>query len=245
MAGRHRRVIRDAIQGITKPAITRIANRAGCKRLSGLIYEETRGIAKVRMEKIIKAAVIYTENARRQTVKESDVSAALADIGDGAAWIKPRKKKSGRRLLQGGAFRMDDEARMRAAAFYNDPALLDEDPDPRVLERHGLMPADGGVRRRHRYKPGTVALRNIRREQKRTNLMIPRQSFNRIVREIGQEYKSDLRYSDSGLELIQMAVEHYLVKLFEEANLLAIHARRQTVQPNDLQAARRVRGDRA
>ena len=237
MAGRHRMVIRDAIQGITKPAITRIANRAGCKRLSGLIYEETRGIAKVRMEKIIRAAIVYTDNARRRTVKESDVSAALADLGDGAAWIKPRKKKSGRRLLQGGAFRMDDDDDGIADLF--DPAQ---------------GPAPGGVRRRHRYRPGTVALRNIRREQKKTNLMIPRQSFNRLVREIGKELKNgadlnmrqiDLRYSDSALELIQMAVEHYLVNLFEEANILAIHAKRQTVQPKDLQAARRVRGDRS
>ncbi len=228
MAGRHRMVLKDAIQGITKPAITRIANRAGCKRLSGLIYEETRGIAKIRMEKIIRAAVVYTENARRTTVKESDVSSALSDIGDGTAWFKPSKKKSGRRLLQGGPFRMDDDDD-GIGPLFDDAA-------------HG--PAFGGVRRTHRYKPGTVALRNIRKEQKKTSLMIPRQSFNRIVREIGQEYKTDLRYSDSALELIQIAVEHYLVNLFEEANILAIHASRQTIQPKDLQAARRVRGDR-
>ena len=243
MAGRHRMVIRDAIQGITKPAITRIANRAGCKRLSGLIYEETRGIAKVRMEKIIRAAIVYTDNARRRTVKESDVSAALADLGDGAAWIKPRKKKSGRRLVGYVAL----EARQRAFRMDDDDGIADLFEDP------AQGPAPGGVRRRHRYKPGTVALRNIRREQKKTNLMIPRQSFNRLVREIGKELKNgadlnmrqiDLRYSDSALELIQMAVEHYLVNLFEEANILAIHAKRQTIQPKDLQAARRVRGDR-
>lgn len=219
----HRRVIRDAIQGITKPAITRIANRAGCKRLSGLIYEETRGIVKMRMEEIIRAAVVYTDNARRVTIKEADVSAALADLGHGAAWFKPHKKKSGRRLLQGAAFRMDGDNEGGGG---------------------GPVPRDGGVRRRHRYKPGTVALRNIRKEQKKTNLMIPRQPFNRIAREIGQDYKLDLRFADAALELTQIAVEHYLVNLFEEANLLAIHAKRHTIQPKDLQAARRVRGDR-
>ena len=240
MAGRHRMVLRDPIQGITKPAITRIANRAGCKRLSGLIYEETRGIALVRMEKIVKAAVVYTENAGRQTVKESDVSAALADLGDGAAWIKPRKKKSGKRLVGYIALEAREGARRRAFRMdEDDDGIADLFDDP------ARGPAPGGVRRRHRYRPGTVALRNIRREQKKTNLMIPRQSFNRIVRKVGSYYKSDLRYSDSALELIQMAVEHYLVLLFEEANILAIHAKRQTVQPKDLQAARRVRGDRS
>jgi histone H3 len=220
MAGRHRMVLKDAIQGITKPAITRIANRAGCKRLSGLIYEETRGIAKIRMEEIIGAAIIYMDNARRVTIKESDVSAALADLGDGAAWIKATKKKPGRRLLQRAAFRMDD----------------DEDPGP--------VPAPAPVRRAHRYRPGTVALRNIKKEQKKTNLMIPRQSFNRVAREIALHLKGEVRFGDAALELTQIAVEHYLVKLFEEANLLAIHAKRHTVQPKDIQAARRVRGDR-
>jgi len=223
----HRMVIKDAIQGITKPAITRIANRAGCKRLSGLIYEETRGIAKIRMEEIIGAAVVYTDNARRVTIKEADVSAALADLGHGAAWFKPNKKKPGRRLLQGAAFRMDGDNEEEGGG--GGPAR---------------GPAPGGVRRRHRYRPGTVALRNIRKEQKKTNLMIPRQSFNRIAREISKIYKYEARFADAALELTQIAIEHYLVNLFEEANLLAIHAKRHTIQPKDLQAARRVRGDR-
>ncbi|ODN00718.1 Histone H4 [Orchesella cincta] len=61
---RHRKVLRDNIQGITKPAIRRLARRGGVKRISGLIYEETRGVLKVFLENVIRDAVTYTEHAR-------------------------------------------------------------------------------------------------------------------------------------------------------------------------------------
>ncbi|KAK8371776.1 hypothetical protein O3P69_016236 [Scylla paramamosain] len=65
-AKRHRKVLRDNIQGITKPAIRRLARRGGVKRISGLIYEETRGVLKVFLENVIRDAVTYTEHAKRQ-----------------------------------------------------------------------------------------------------------------------------------------------------------------------------------
>ncbi|KAF2300399.1 hypothetical protein GH714_012896 [Hevea brasiliensis] len=67
-AKRHRKVLRDNIQGITKPAIRRLARRGGVKRISGLIYEETRGVLKIFLENVIRDAVTYTEHARRKTV---------------------------------------------------------------------------------------------------------------------------------------------------------------------------------
>ena len=67
-AKRHRKVLRDNIQGITKPAIRRLARRGGVKRLSGLVYEETRGVLKVFLENVIRDAVTYTEHAKRKTV---------------------------------------------------------------------------------------------------------------------------------------------------------------------------------
>ena len=67
-ATRHRKTLRDSIKGITKPAIRRIARRGGVKRISGLIYEETRGVLKVFLENVIRDAVTYTEHARRKTV---------------------------------------------------------------------------------------------------------------------------------------------------------------------------------
>ena len=78
---RHRRVFRDNIQGITKPAIRRLARRGGVKRLSGLIYDETRGVLKEFLEKIVRDAVQYTEHANRKTVSAMDVIYALKRHG--------------------------------------------------------------------------------------------------------------------------------------------------------------------
>ena len=80
-AKRHRKVLRDNIQGITKPAIRRLARRGGVKRISGLIYEETRGVLKVCLENVIRDSVTYTEHARRKTVTAMDVVYALKRQG--------------------------------------------------------------------------------------------------------------------------------------------------------------------
>ncbi len=80
-AKRHRIILRDNIQGITKPDIRRLARRGGVKRISGLIYEETRGVLKVFLENVIRDAVTYTEHAKRKTVTAMDVVYALKRQG--------------------------------------------------------------------------------------------------------------------------------------------------------------------
>lgn len=134
-------------------------------------------------------------------------------------------------------------------------------------------PATGGIKKPHRFRPGTVALREIRRYQKSTELLIRRLPFQRLVREIAQEFKADLRFQSSAVQAIQEAAEAYLVGLFEgvcllslienigtgfslhqsilspfslsDTNLCAIHAKRVTIMPKDIQLARRIRGERA
>ena len=78
---RHRIVLRDNIQGITKPAIRRLARRGGVKRIAGTMYEETRGILKVFLENVIRSTVTYTEHARRKTVSAMDVVYGLKHNG--------------------------------------------------------------------------------------------------------------------------------------------------------------------
>ena len=80
-AQRHRKIVRDNIQGITKPAIRRLARRGGVKRISGLMYEETRGVLKTFLENVVKDSVTYTEHARRKTVTALDVVYALKRQG--------------------------------------------------------------------------------------------------------------------------------------------------------------------
>lgn len=130
-------------------------------------------------------------------------------------------------------------------------------------------PSTGGVKKPHRYRPGTVALREIRRYQKSTELLIRKLPFQRLVRELAQEFKTDLRFQSTAILALQEASEAYLVGLFEDTNLCAIHAKRVsafhcfkeplatitfyicfyvlqvTIMPKDIQLARRIRGERS
>ncbi|XP_033992940.1 histone H3-like centromeric protein CSE4 [Trematomus bernacchii] len=268
-AKRHRKVLRDNIQGITKPAIRRLARRGGVKRISGLIYEETRGVLKVFLENVIRDAVTYTEHAKRKTVTAMDVVYAL--------------KRQGRTLYGFGGLSCSvtcihstNQRRCRACSAYigdtdKSTALLlfqqrsrpsltmartkqtarkstgGKAPRKQLATKAARKsaPATGGVKKPHRYRPGTVALREIRRYQKSTELLIRKLPFQRLVREIAQDFKTDLRFQSSAVMALQESSEAYLVGLFEDTNLCAIHAKRVTIMPKDIQLARRIRGERA
>ena len=111
-------------------------------------------------------------------------------------------------------------------------------------------PATGGVKKPHRYRPGTVALRKIRRYQNSTDLLIRKLPFQRLAREVLQDLnqpgvrRHDVeRFRSTSLLAMQESVEAFSVGLFEDANLCAIHARRVTIMPKDMQLALRIRGD--
>ncbi|KAL2500484.1 Histone H4 [Forsythia ovata] len=120
-AKRHRKVLRDNIQGITKPAIRRLARRGGVKRISGLIYEETRGVLKIFLENVIRDAVTYTEHARRKTVTAMDVVYAL--------------KRQGRTLYGFGASSQSHEPISGPAAEFQFM------PTPGIIPQHTSGPA--------------------------------------------------------------------------------------------------------
>lgn len=113
---------------------------------------------------------------------------------------------------------------------------------PRRLPTPPVRPMIGGIKRPRRYRPGTVALREIRKYQNNTNLLIPRVPFQRLVREVTQNCQVDLKFQSAALLALQEASEAFLVNLFENANLCAIHAKRITIMPKDIQLARRIRG---
>lgn len=94
-----------------------------------------------------------------------------------------------------------------------------------------------------RYKPGQLALKDIKKLQSSTELLIPKTRFHRLVREITQAYTTDepYRYQIAALQALQEAAEAYLVYLFEDTNLCCVHARRVTIFPRDIQLARRIR----
>ena len=192
-AKRHRKVLRDNIQGITKGAIQRLAARGGVKRMGGLIPEEIRGVMSVFMESHLMDVITLVEHDRRKTVTRADL-----------------------------------DANLRAYRVRGGPGLV-----------------GGGERKKKRFRPGTVSLRNIRKYQKSTDLLIGKLPFERLTREIAQDYKTDLRFSQDFFVAFQSLTEDYIVKLFEDTNLCAIHAHRTSIMPKDIQLARRLRGERS
>jgi histone H3 len=104
--------------------------------------------------------------------------------------------------------------------------------------------AIGGVRKPHRYRPGTVALRQIRHFQKSTELLLRKGPFSKLCREVAQMFASDLRFGKNAVLALQEASEAYLVGVFEDTNLSAIHGKRVTIMPKDVQLTRRIRGEK-
>ena len=119
-------------------------------------------------------------------------------------------------------------------------------------KKSGMKAPKGGVKKRYRYRPGTVALKQIRQYQKSTELLIRKLPFQRLVREIACDQDvitsplcGKVRFQSAAIMALQEASEAYLVGLFEDSNLCAIHAKRVTIMPKDIQLARRIRGERA
>ena len=111
----------------------------------------------------------------------------------------------------------------------------------------------GGINKPHHYRPGMVALREIRSYQKSTECLIKRSPFQKLIREISQEYQictqglgtssMQVRFQSTAIAALQKAAENFIVGLFEDVNLLAVHAKRVMVMPQDVRLDLRIRGD--
>ena len=158
--------------------------------------------------------------------------------------LKPKPKPSARSVkkaqeeLRRILAKRREEKRKKAAA--------------RMAKKDGQKAPRGGVKKRYRYRPGTVALEWIRQYQKSTELLIRKLPFQQLVHEIAGDsevIKSPLygkvRFQSAAIVALQEAAEAYLVGLFEDTNLCAIHAKRVTIMPKDIQLARGVCGERA
>lgn len=99
-----------------------------------------------------------------------------------------------------------------------------------------------GVKKPHRYRPGTVALREIRKYQKTTDLQLRKLPFQRLVREIAQDFKNDLRFQSTAILALQEAAEAFLTNNFEDSYLCTLHAKRVTLKPQDMALTGRIKG---
>ena len=111
-------------------------------------------------------------------------------------------------------------------------------------EADHLYADDPTKKKKNCFRPGYLALNEIRYYQKKVHLLIRKLPFQCLVREIAQHFSPDLRFRSAALSALQEASEAYLICLFEDTNLCAIHAKRVTIMPKDIQLARRIRGER-
>lgn len=221
---KQRKIIRDSIEKITEPAMRRILSRAGVKRVSRLIYAEIKGILRAWLENIIKDVMAFTDYAKRKTVQIQDIEAAfdLHHIAMAAGLNENAKHTAS---LQS----CNARGKSRGAHTPSEPSEGAE-----------------GVKKPHRFRPGTVALREIKRHQKNSDcLAFPKLNFENLVREVSYDFKEDFCYQAGVIDLIQLAAESYLIDLCECANMCALHAKRETIFPKDLQLVRRIRKERS
>ena len=195
---RYRKILRDNVQGITKPAIQRLARVAGVKATSGLVYEEIRGVIKQYLERVLRIAVATTEYRRARTMTVDDLEFAL---------------------------RMMDKTQA-------------------VLPKHNIKPCKVVTTKRKvpkkiKLKPGTKALADIRRYQKYSGCFhIAKIPFSRLVREVAQDLKDDLRFQEQTFVALQAVTEDHVVQLFYAANMIAINEGQTTVANKHIQTAR-------
>ena len=164
-----------------------------------------------------KDSLYFREMARSKTTAKKKTG------GPGKAPCKQLATKNPRKMLTAAQARKNAAKAMAAGKQGN--------------------PQTGGLKRPMRWRPGTVALRKICRYQKTTELLIRKKPFSRLVREIAQDFKTDLRFQPQAIAALQEVAEAYLVGLFEDTNLCGIHAKRVTIMPKDLQLVRRIWGE--
>ncbi len=222
-----KRMKRDAIQGITKSAIQRMAYKAGAIRLSGLVYEEIRGVLRVHLEKLLKVALAFMEHEERKTISDSDVRAALKYLCRPNAHAPLQTKK-----VDEEGKKINESMSMKRCSTYLTKLTTARG------KRHEKSEEDKVV---HHAHPGTLALRQIKYYQKQDGCYcIPHASFARLLKDLIGHSENGLRLTSGAIHMIHLDAEKYLVTILEDANLSAFHARRKGIMPKDIQLTRRV-----
>ncbi|KAM7398410.1 hypothetical protein PAMA_006359 [Pampus argenteus] len=209
-AKRHRKVLRDNIQGITKPAIRRLARRGGVKRISGLIYEETRGVLKVFLENVIRDAVTYTEHAKRKTVTAMDVVYAL--------------KRQGRTLYGFGACISTAAPEDSARSFLS-----------RIEAAKMPEPAKSAPKKGSKKAVTKTAGKGGKKRRKSR-----KESYAIYVYKVLKQVHPDTGISSKAMGIMNSFVSDIFERIAGEASRLAHYNKRSTITSREIQTAVRL-----
>jgi histone H3 len=210
-------------QFITKNAIKRLAHKAGVKNMSGFIYEEVRGRIGEYVGKTISHTLTFTEHERRVRVLVADVQLALHGLGRvpyHRNCTQVSVKLHGNELPQ-------HQRRVVHSSDRQEPNKCASNTPDYPLQRH--------------QKKGNRAIQSIKKYQKQGNCFVfPKASFRQMVRELAQKYKTDTQFSPDALDMLQTDMEYYFIDLLTKTNNAAIHAKRVTIMPKDIQIAQHM-----
>ncbi|KXJ10749.1 Histone H4 [Exaiptasia diaphana] len=212
-AKRHRKILRDNIQGITKPAIRRLARRGGVKRISGLIYEETRGVLKVFLENVIRDAVTYTEHAKRKTVTAMDVVYAL--------------KRQGRTLYGFGAFGHD--LSIHVVAPKRAVVLIFKE----LAKKMPPKPAGG---KKGEKKAGKKAALGDKKKRTRRR----KETYSIYIYKVMKQVHPDTGISSKAMSIMNSFVQDVFERIAGEASRLAHYNKKSTITSREIQTAVRL-----
>jgi histone H3 len=210
-------------------------------------YYQQRGGKSPRGGFLMPAAKGMTESARMRAAREAGERAAIASQEARQAATDAAAASAAAAVAAAAP------APVVASSHRRKPSKTRKSIPKKKKQKSGgakKSPASGAIKKPHRFRPGTVALREIRKYQKGTHataLLIRKLPFQRLVREVTQDLhlREEKRFQASAIEALQEASEAFLVGLFEDSLQCALHARRITLMPKDMQLARRIRGDRA
>jgi len=166
------------------------------------------------------------------------------------ARLKKGRRSSTPKTRSSQSRKRTPQKRKEDSSSSSSPATPSKKKTPPRITKRDLLPRPYSTTpmKKRRFRPGTRALMEIRRYQKTTDLLLPKLSFARVAREVADRRlrpgKDSYRWQSDALLALQHAAENYLVKLFMEANLCAIHAKRKTLMISDFYLARRLRGVR-
>lgn len=207
----------NTISGIRKRALTRILRVAGVKRIKYDVYDEMRSILRHHIEEVVRNAVTFMKHDRRTTLQPEDLRLALESRG------------------------------IRLAAGINKNAKTQSLKSCANRTKKSSSKPEGDAeaeKKKHRFKPGTVAQREISFYQKHSDcVFIPKKNFRELVREVGQDFSDKLRYADDMFDLFQLAMEQRLREICANANRIAHHAHRLGIIVEDIHLAREIMKD--
>ena len=218
------------IRGLTKPAVKRLAHRAGAARLSGSVYEEIRGVLERHLKKLLAVAMTYALHAKRTTVADRDVRDTLVYFNrpNAHAPLQVKRRDTGNALVT-----MKSCTNYLTARSARHTALRESQKEA------GRLPDD----KVHRTpRPGSLAKRQVafyQKEKQRGCYAVAHTAFARIVREYTEEGSetSELRYTSGALHLLHLDAEVYLEHLLADALQVANYAGRTVIQAKDIQFA--------